>query len=335
MTIKDIAREAGYAVGTVSRVLNNHPDVSEKARTRILAVVEKNGFVLNTNAKNLKQQVSSNILVLVKGTHNELFAALVEELQRLMAGSSYTILTEYFEEDENEVTRAIALCAEKKPLGILFLGGYSENFMQDFSRIHVPAVLVTAPGAALGFENLSSVCTDDRAAAAAAMQYLLDHGHRHIAMIGGRPERSDVTSLRYAGGRDAFCASGLPPENLVEYGEARYSYREGYEAMCRVLQEAPQVTAVFAVADVVAIGAMRAIRDHGTEPGQRISLMGFDGLEIGSYLTPRLATIRQPVPGLAAHALAILRESIEEKRPARHEIVPFELILGESVGCCP
>lgn len=334
MTIKDIAREAGYAVGTVSRVLNNHPDVSEKARTRILAVVEKNGFTLNNNAKNLKQQVSSNILVLVKGTRNELFAALVEELQHLAAGSPYTILTDYFEEDEDEVTRAAVLCAEKKPLGILFLGGYSENFLRDFHRIRVPAVLVTAPGAALEFENLSSVCVDDRAAAAAAMEYLLDHGHRHIAMIGGRPDRSDVTSLRYAGGRDAFCASGLPPENLVEYGEARYSYREGYEAMRRVLQETPQITAVFAVADVVAIGAMRAIRDHGVAPGQHISLIGFDGLEIGSYLAPRLATVRQPVSELAVHAFAILREGIEEKHPARHETVPFELISGESVGDC-
>ena len=82
VTIRDIARESGYAVGTVSRVLNNHPDVSEKARQRVLAVVEKTGFILNTNAQNLKQTVSRSILVLVKGTHNELFAALVEQLRQ-------------------------------------------------------------------------------------------------------------------------------------------------------------------------------------------------------------------------------------------------------------
>ena len=109
MTIKDIARESGYAVGTVSRVLNNHPDVSEKARQRILAVVEKTGFILNTNAQNLKQTVSSSILVLVKGTHNELFAALVEQLQGLVKHSPYTLIVDFFDEDTDEVLRAVKL----------------------------------------------------------------------------------------------------------------------------------------------------------------------------------------------------------------------------------
>ena len=113
MTIKDIARESGYAVGTVSRVLNNHPDVSEKARQRVLAVVEKTGFILNTNAQNLKQTVSRSILVLVKGTHNELFAALVEQLQGLVKHSPYTLIVDFFDEDTDEVLRAVKLCAEK------------------------------------------------------------------------------------------------------------------------------------------------------------------------------------------------------------------------------
>ena len=85
MTIKDIARESGYAVGTVSRVLNNHPDVSEKARKTIMAVVEKHHFKLNSNAKHLKQQASSGIAIIVKGSQNMLFASIVERLQRLLS----------------------------------------------------------------------------------------------------------------------------------------------------------------------------------------------------------------------------------------------------------
>lgn len=333
MTIKDIARESGYAVGTVSRVLNNHPDVSDKARERILAVVEKNDFVLNNNAKNLKQQVSSAILVLVKGTHNELFAALVEALQTELADSPYTVLTEYFVEDDSEVEHAIRLAAEKKPKGILFLGGNGANFHKDFARITVPAVLVTTPADDFGFENLSSVCTDDRAASACAMDYLLAQGHRHIAIIGGRPQRSDVSNLRYEGGVAAFRRSGLPQENLLLYGEARYSYREGYDTMRQVLEQDPQITAVFAVADVVAIGAMRALRDSGREAGRDVSVIGFDGLELSEYLTPKLTTIRQSVPLLAAESVRLLRESIEKNSPASHITVPFQLVTGESV--CP
>ena len=181
MTIKDIARESGYAVGTVSRVLNNHPDVSEKARERILAVVAKNGYTQNANAKNLKQSVNRSLLVLVKGVRNELFAALVEQLQGLVNNTPYTLLVDYFDEDTDEVQRAITLCAEKKPQGILFLGGNADNFKRSFGRITLPAVLVTSPAEGLDYPNLSSVTTDDFEASVQAVRVLLEHGHRHIA----------------------------------------------------------------------------------------------------------------------------------------------------------
>ena len=244
MTIKDIARESGYAVGTVSRVLNNHPDVSEKARERILAVVAKNGYTQNANAKNLKQSVNRSLLVLVKGIRNELFAALVEQLQGLMNNTPYTLLVDYFDEDTDEVQRAITLCAEKKPQGILFLGGNADNFKRSFGRITLPAVLVTSPAEGLDYPNLSSVTTDDFEASVQAVRVLLEHGHRHIAIIGGRPSFSDVSGQRFAGGRAAFVQSGLPAENLVEYGEARFCYEEGYQAMHHVLEEHPEITVV-------------------------------------------------------------------------------------------
>lgn len=335
MTIKDIAKESGYAVGTVSRVLNNHPDVSEQARRRILAVVEKNGYIQNTNAKNLKQMVNRSILVLVKGTRNELFAALVEKLQGLLNNSPYTLLADYFDEDTDEVLRAITLCTEKKPQGILFLGGNADNFKQSFGRIALPAVLVTSPAEGLEFPNLSSVTTDDFEASVQAVQVLLAHGHRHIAIIGGRPSFSDVSGERFAGGRAAFAQSGLPAENLVEYGEARFCYEEGYQAMRHVLAEHPEITAAYAIADVVAIGAMRAARDAGRTVGKDLSIIGFDGLALGEYLTPRLATIGQSVERLAQEATATLLDAIETGAPARRVTVPFTVINGESVGDAP
>ncbi len=335
MTIKDIAKESGYAVGTVSRVLNNHPDVSEQARKRILAVVEKNGYIQNTNAKNLKQMVNRSILVLVKGTRNELFAALVEKLQGLLNNSPYTLLADYFDEDTDEVLRAIALCAEKKPQGILFLGGNADNFRQSFGRIALPAVLVTSPAEGLEFPNLSSVTTDDFEASVQAVQVLLAHGHRHIAIIGGRPSFSDVSGERFAGGRAAFAQSGLPAENLVEYGEARFCYEEGYQAMQHVLAEHPEITAAYAIADVVAIGAMRAAQDAGRTVGKDLSIIGFDGLALSEYLTPRLATIGQSVERLAQEATATLLDAIETGAPARRVTVPFTVINGESVGDAP
>ena len=135
LTIKDLAARTGYAVATVSRVLNKHPNVSEKARKTIMAAVEESGFELNANAKQLKQQHATSILVVVKGTSNELFSELVERIQSLVAQTQYPLLVDYMDEDGNEVRRAVQLLREKKPLGILFLGGNNLNFQQDFDKI--------------------------------------------------------------------------------------------------------------------------------------------------------------------------------------------------------
>ena len=103
MTIKDIARESGYSVGTVSRVLNNSSDVSDKARKRIMEVVEKYNFQLNNNAKHLKKQSADGILILIKGTQNMLFAPIVEQMQGLIKKNNYACMIYYLDENDNEI----------------------------------------------------------------------------------------------------------------------------------------------------------------------------------------------------------------------------------------
>src|SRR5699024_8254259 len=152
MTIKDLAIKTGYAVGTVSRALNGHPNVSEKARTAILAAAQESGFQLNQNAKQLKQIHSTNILLVVKGTRNDLFAEMIEAIQGLVAETPYQLAVDYMDEDSNEVLRALRLIPEKKPLGILFLGGNTGNFAEHFAAIDVPCVLVTSDASQLPFE---------------------------------------------------------------------------------------------------------------------------------------------------------------------------------------
>ena len=118
MTIKDLAQKTGYSVATVSRVLNNHPRVSPKAREEISRAVEESGFQINANAKQLKQH-SNSILVIVKGTANEMFSEMLETIQSLVAQTQYPLYVDYIDEDSNEVLRAVRLRREKKPLGIL------------------------------------------------------------------------------------------------------------------------------------------------------------------------------------------------------------------------
>ena len=261
MTIKDLAAKTGYAVGTVSRALNNHPNVSERARQEILEAAAESGFQLNVNAKQLKQHHSTTILVVVKGIGNELFGEMVESIQALIAQTHYQLVVDYMDEDENEVRRAAQLCREKKPLGILFLGGNNENFIRDFGGIDVPCVVVTNDASMLSFDNLSSVSTDDREAACSAMDTLIRLGHSRIAIIGGDRAISDTSRLRYEGCMQSFTAHGIPFDPKRDYQGVRYSYQAGYQATKALLDKGCRFTAIFATADVMAIGAIRALQD--------------------------------------------------------------------------
>lgn len=322
MTIKDLAAQTGYSVGTISRVLNNQPNVSERARTAILAAVEASGFQPNENAKQLKQQHATSILVITKGTSNELFGNLVEAIQALVAETPYPLLVDYMDEDENEVLRAIQLVREKKPKGILFLGGNSKNFLADFGRIQIPCVLVTNDASGLSFPNLSSVTSDDKGSAKQVIDYLVSLGHRNIAIIGGDRTISDTSRLRYEGCLEAFAQHGIPFDGSQDYQSVRYSYADGYRAADALIRQGRSFSAIFAMADVMAIGAIRAIHDHGLRVPEDISVVGYDGLTLGEYLVPKLATISQDVGNLAARSVSILRESMENKGMACHETLP-------------
>ena len=330
MTIKDLAAKTGYAVGTVSRALNNHPNVSPKARDAILQAARECGFELNVNAKQLKQQTSSTILVIVKGVQNEFFGGMVETTQSLIADTRYQLAVDYMDEDLNEVHRAIQLCREKKPLGILFFGGNTQSFIADFHRIDIPCVLVTGDASGLSFKNLSSVSTDDKEAARSAINPLTTWGHRQIGIIGGDQILSDISRLRYEGCLEAFRENGIEFDTRYYQG-GRYSYADGYKATQALIGKGCKFTAIFAMSDVMSIGAIRALKDAGLRVPEDVSVIGVDDLPLGRYIVPQLSTIRQSTQKIAQRSVAILLESIEKNQEARHERISFEVCRRESV----
>lgn len=322
MTIKDLAVLTGYSIGTVSRALNDHPNVSPKARTAILEAARRSGFQINANAQNLKQQRSNAILTVVKGTSNELFGGLIEVIQKLISQTPYSLITDYMDEDMDEVQRAVQLCREKKPRGVLFLGGNQDNFRGHFHEIDVPCVLVTNGAKELHFENLSSVTSDDYQGGLLAAEHLVSQGHRQFAIIGGNWQVSDITGLRYRGCIEGLRRSGIDFDEQKSYEHIRFSYDEGYQAVKRLMDRGVEFTALFAMADVIAIGAIRALRDAGKRVPEDVSVVGFDGLDIGTYVIPRLATITQNVEQLASRSVQLLLERIDAELPACHETIP-------------
>lgn len=331
MTIKDIAKESGYSVGTVSRVLNNSTEVSEKARKAILEVVEKYHFQLNSNAKHLKMQNRNGIAIIIKGTQNMLFASIVEQMQGLIKKESYDSRVFYIDENENEVEQAIQICRERKPLGIMFLGSNLKYFRERFSGVDVPCVLVTNSAEELKFSNLSSVTTNDEEAANYAIKYLFSLGHKDIAVLGGDTDVSRAALSRSLGCSRAFREENISYDPERQYVAARFTMEDGYYSMNKLLDIMPELSAVFAMSDVMAIGAMRAIIDRGLRIPEDISVVGFDGIDLARYLKPTLTTIRQHRENIAIKSVNILLEHIDdESKEAVHIVEPFHLVNGES-----
>lgn len=331
MTIKDIARESGYAISTVSRALNDHPDVSEEAKARIRKVVEARGFVPNANARKLKRSGTKSIVFVVKSTANLFFADMLVQLQQLVSRAGYDGVVQYLEEDGDEVALARQLCGELKPRGIIFLGGSAEHFRKGFSSIRLPCVLTTVVSETLNFRNLSMVGVDDRKAGAAAIEHLLSRGHREILILGAEPSADSPSERRLRGCTDSFAAHGIrfAPEH---YLKTSFRFEDAYRVVDAWLKEGGRPHAVFAMSDATAIGTIRALRDHGLRVPEEVSVIGFDGVELARFYTPRLCTMRQPSERIARASVELLLDCIEKDQPGRTLLLEAELVPGESVA---
>ena len=330
MTIKDIAKECGCAIGTVSRVLNNHPDVSDKTREKVMTVVEKHGFVLNTNAKQLKAQERKNIVIIVKGASSTLLNGLLEKIQKKLEILPYIANVVVLDENDNEGLVATRINFEQKPLGFIFLGGSPKKLRGEFEKVHVPSVLISNQASSSRSEYLSSVSIDNLKASFTSAEFLLKNGHKKIGVIGGALD-SEISSTRYEGFLSALISAGVHFDFEKSYEIAKYSFEGGASAAKRLIAKNPDITAVFTMSDAMAIGACRAFWDLGYKVPDDISVIGFDGLTISDYFCPRLTTIRQIEEELAGEGLNVLLDSIENKASCCHKIVPFEFIQGESV----
>lgn len=331
MTIKDIARECGCAVGTVSRVLNNHPDVSEKTREKVLAVVKKHNFILNTNAKQLKEQNRKTIVILVKGTSSILLNSLLERIQNKIAPLAYNASVVVLDEYDNEAQAANRIYYELKPVGIIFLGGSPDLFKDDFAKLVVPCVVISNEAQLIDGVTLSSVSTDNFTAAQYSANYLIQMGHEKIGVIGGDLGGSGMTQRRYDGFLAAVTKAGLSFDLQNCYATSKYSFEGGAMAAKTLIEKYPEMTAIFAMSDVMAIGACRQLKDMGYSVPDDISVIGFDGISLSEFYSPRLTTIRQLRDALADEGLSILLNCIENNSEPVNKFIPFEFVQGESV----
>ena len=337
-TIQDIARISGYSIGTVSRVINNRSDVSEEARARIEEVIRQQNYQPNSSARMLRQTVSTDISIIVRGNGNIFLQSILEQIQMRVREHGEIANMQFIGETENAVEAAAQVVQHLKPKGLIFLGGSVENFRRDFSKINVPSVLITANAEGLGFANLSSFTTDDKDAAAHAVGMLIEQGHKRIGILGGYPgdaegaHPDDAPALRIGGAVAELEKNGIPFSLESDYVACSANAEGGYQAAKQLLSKTPDLTAIFALKDTIALGAVRAICDMGLRVPEDFSVVGFDGVILTKYSVPRLSTIQQDITTLARKGVDDLLMRISYECSAVHERVPYLYVNGESVA---
>lgn len=340
ITIKDIAKQCGVGVSTVSRAINNHPDINPETKKMILDVIEETGFIPNNSARNLKRTDAKCIAVLVKGITNPFFSSMIQIIEEETQRNRYALVLRHVEVQEDEIDVALELEKEKRLRGIVFLGGRFEHSEEKIRKLKVPFIFstigVNVPDQ-INRVEFSNIAVDDRLESKKMTEYLLKLGHRRIALI---TERSDlpIGRLRTEGFRRAFAEQGFTvPEELICYVQEdidHYSMENGYLTAKKLLESGQEVTAIYAVSDSLAIGACRAVHEAGKRIPEDISVAGYDGIEMGEYYNPRLTTIKQPVEEIAKKTIRLLLDVIGERKEHQQIIFPAELVVGESTGPC-
>lgn len=331
VTIKDVARAAGVAVVSVSRALNEQPGVSEATRQHVREVAERLGYQANRHARMLKLSSTRSLAVMMKGIDNPFFHQMLEIMETKAREHDYLLTVVKVPHHGDEFEDAVQLVREDAVDGIIFLGG---NFTHDaaaLNRLPVPFVLVTIRHpSGEGADRISSVAVDDFAEAKRAVDYLIELGHERIALIGVDDTDESVGNLRERGYRTALEEAGIEVDPALDKAvdvEAPYTFSYGYDLAKELLVEHPDVTAIFAVADVMAIGALKAAHDLGLRVPDDLSIVGFDGIPVGEFVEPSLTTLVQPAQEIARLTCEILFDTMAGGSP-RRELLAGELRVG-------
>lgn len=336
ITIKDIARQCGVGVSTVSRAINNHPDINPETRNMIMQVIAETGFIPNNSARNLKRTDAKCIAVLVKGITNPFFSSMIQIIEEETQRNGYALVLRHVEAHEDEVDVALELEKEKRLRGIVFLGGRFTHSEEKIHKLRVPIVFSTI-GVDVsdwnGKAEFSNIAVDDRLESRKMTEYLLGLGHRRIAFVTERPEEA-IGRKRIEGYREAFADCGVPvDERLICYVQDEldhFSMENGYLTTKRLMESGEKVTAIYAASDSLAIGACRAVVESGKRIPEDISVAGYDGIELGEYYNPKLTTIKQPVEEMAKKTILMLLDVIAGRQEHQQILFPAELVVRES-----
>ncbi|MGL5259494.1 MAG: LacI family DNA-binding transcriptional regulator [Lachnospiraceae bacterium] len=336
ITIKDIAKICNVGVSTVSRAINNHPDINQETKKLIMNVIKEHNYIPNNSARNLKRTDAKTIAVLVKGIANPFFNNIIKIMEEEVKKKKYSLVLQHVEFGEDEVEVALELIKEKRLRGIVFLGGYFNHSEEKLGQLNVPFVLSTIGGSLETTNKItySSISVDDEKESFSVVEYLINIGHKKIAILAADEQDESIGKLRLNGYLKAHEKNHiLLNPNLIRTIKNKfqtYTIENGYEMTKDLLKSKEEFTALFAISDNMAIGACRAILEEGYKIPEDYSVVGYDGITMGAYYFPAISTLVQPVEEMALATIGLLFNVIRGKEQHQHIVFKGNLVIRES-----
>lgn len=328
VTIYDVAREAGVSMATVSRVVNNNPNVKPQTRKKVFEAIERLGYRPNAVARGLASKKTTTVGVVIPDISNMLFSEVARGIEDIANMYHYNIILCNADKRKEKEIKVINTLLEKQVDGLLFMGGaVTDEHVQAFRTSSVPIVLCATRDET---NQYPYVDIDHVQAAFDAVSALAQAGHRNIAMISGNLQDMNNGYSRYMGYKEALDKNDIPfLEEYVRVGN--YRYDSGIESMRYFLELEQRPSAVFVANDEMAIGAIHAIQDSGLRVPEDISVISVGNSRIASMVRPKLSTVAQPMYDIGAVSMRLLTKLMKnEKIEDTHVVLPHELIGRQS-----
>jgi LacI family transcriptional regulator len=326
-TIRDVAREAGVSVATVSRVLNNSGPVRIETRVRITEVARRLRYTPNNAARILSTRQTHTVGVVLPDLHGEFFSEVIRGIDQVVQAEGWHLLVSSSHAERSAIEAALRAMRGRVDGLLVMSPDLDVETLPANLPERLPVVLMNCAAGGGGYDSLN---IDNYSGAYAVIAYLAGLGHRRIALLEG-PERNLDARERLRGALSAVADAGLECGPALRF-RGDFSEASGHAAALRLLDMVERPTALFAANDSMAIGALSALRERGIPVPAEISVAGFDDIPIARYVSPQLTTVRVSIPLLGERAARRLFDVLRsgEERQCVQELLPTELVVRSS-----
>jgi LacI family transcriptional regulator len=328
-TIKDVARKANVSIATVSRVLNNQGGYSPKTKEKVLAAIKELGYQPNALARGLINKRTKTIGILFPEVSNMFASKILHGVENVVNEQGSSVIVCNTASNGEKTMKYLQVLHEKRIDGVIFVSEViTDEYYKMLESMNIPIVLISTESYRY---SLPYVKVNDRHAAYTATEFLIQKGHRKIGMISGNKNDMIAGQPRIDGYKEALLHNGIDIKENYIVSCKGFGFKDGFYILPRLLHQAPDITAIFAASDEMAMGVISAAYKLGIKIPDDISIIGYDNLPLAEMAIPPLTTVAQPLEEMGEMAASMLFEMMDTGRTVESRIMPHQIIERETV----